>query len=66
MTCGINVIELPLHILEDDAPVNVDEWKFLDKSYNAVLLTYGFAADSALAQIQGKADYIATVPYRKV
>lgn len=27
MTCRINVIELPLHILEDDTPINVDEWK---------------------------------------
>lgn len=38
----------------------------LDKTYNAVLLTFDFAADSALAQIKGQVDYIATVPYQKV
>ena len=37
----------------------------LDKSYNAVLLTFDFAADSALAQVKGQVDYIATVPYQK-
>lgn len=31
-----------------------------------VLLTFDFAADSALAQIKGQVDYIATVPYQKV
>lgn len=37
----------------------------LDKAYNAVLLIFDFAADSALAQIRGQVDYIATVPYQR-
>lgn len=32
---------------------------------NAVLLIFDFAADSALAQIRGQVDYIATVPYQR-
>ena len=38
----------------------------LDKEYNSVILTFDFAAESAIKQLRGQVDYIATVPYKKM
>ena len=38
----------------------------LNKEYNSVILIFDFAVESAIKQIRGQVDYIATVPYQKI